>query len=137
MSSQLLPDNFACYITQMEITSENVQEVINSLARSVQQGEEDDQITINIDVIARVLVSARDIVETTNIPLQQLVNVCYYFNLHSHWQNANLYVILTTGSHSVSTLQKQVGCFNHRVVALVADKLERQWLLEVCFDVED
>ena len=29
------------------------------------------------------------------------------------------------------TLQKQVGCFNHRVVALVADKLERQWLLEV------
>ena len=35
------------------------------------------------------------------------------------------------------TLQKQVGCFDHRVVALVADKLERQWLLEVCFDVED
>ena len=26
------------------------------------------------------------------------------------------------------TLQKQIGCFNHRVVALVADKLERQWL---------
>ena len=37
----------------------------------------------------------------------------------------------------VYTLQKQVGCFNHRVVALVADKLEGQWLLEVCFDVED
>ena len=35
------------------------------------------------------------------------------------------------------SLQKQVGCFNHRVVALVADKLERQWSLEVCFDVED
>jgi len=35
------------------------------------------------------------------------------------------------------TLQKQVGCFNHRVVALVTDKLERQWLLEVCFGVED
>jgi len=27
-----------------------------------------------------------------------------------------------------STLQKQVGCFNHRVVTMVADKLERQWL---------
>ena len=26
------------------------------------------------------------------------------------------------------TLQKQVGCFNHRVVTLVAVKLERQWL---------
>ena len=37
----------------------------------------------------------------------------------------------------VCELEKQVGCFNHRVVALVADKLERQWLLEVCFDVED
>ena len=37
----------------------------------------------------------------------------------------------------VYTLQKQVGCFNHRVVTLVADKLERQRLLEVCFDVED
>ena len=36
----------------------------------------------------------------------------------------------------VIALQKQVGCFNHRVVALVADKLERQWSLEVCFDVE-
>ena len=35
---------------------------------------------------------------------------------------------------SIGTLQKQV---DHRVVALVADKLERQWLLEVCFDVED
>ena len=32
----------------------------------------------------------------------------------------------------LTSLQKQVGCFNHRVVAL-----ERQWLLEVCFDVED
>ena len=38
---------------------------------------------------------------------------------------------------SCTTLQKQVGCFNHRVVALVADTLERQCLLEVCFDVED
>ena len=36
-----------------------------------------------------------------------------------------------------NTLQKQVGCFNHMVVALVADKLERRWLLEVYFDVED
>ena len=36
-----------------------------------------------------------------------------------------------------ATLQNQVGCVNHRVVALVADKLERQWPVEVCFDVED
>ena len=35
------------------------------------------------------------------------------------------------------SLQKQVGCFNHRVVTLVEDKLERQCLLEVCLDVED
>ena len=35
------------------------------------------------------------------------------------------------------TLQKQVGCFNHRVVTLVADKLERQWLREVYFGMED
>ena len=34
-------------------------------------------------------------------------------------------------------LQKQVGCFNHRMVTLVADKLERQWLLKVCFGIED
>ena len=26
------------------------------------------------------------------------------------------------------TLQKQVGCFNNRVVTLVAKKLERYWL---------
>ena len=35
---------------------------------------------------------------------------------------------------TIPTLQKQVvGCFNHRVVSLVADKLERQWLWEVHF----
>ena len=34
------------------------------------------------------------------------------------------------------SLQKQVGCFNHRVVTLVADKLERQWLPEVFFGME-
>ena len=28
----------------------------------------------------------------------------------------------------VGALQKQVGCFNYRVVTMVADKLERQWL---------
>ena len=27
-------------------------------------------------------------------------------------------------------LQKQVGCFNHRVVTMVADKLKRMWLDE-------
>ena len=32
-----------------------------------------------------------------------------------------------------STLKKQVGCFNHRVVTTVADKLKRAWLREVCF----
>ena len=28
----------------------------------------------------------------------------------------------------IATLKKQVGCFNHRVVTTVADKLKRQWL---------
>ena len=46
-----------------------------------------------------------------------LAEVCYQelsleFNFH-YWY---------------STLQKQVGSFNHRVVTLVADKLKRQWL---------
>ena len=34
------------------------------------------------------------------------------------------------------TVQKHIGCFNHVVVTLVADKLERQWLREVCFGME-
>ena len=29
---------------------------------------------------------------------------------------------------SIHALQKQVGCFNHQVVTMVADKLETQWL---------
>ena len=37
----------------------------------------------------------------------------------------------------VLSLQKQITFFNHRVVVLFADKLERQWVLKVCFDVED
>jgi len=39
-----------------------------------------------------------------------------------------------SGTHA--PLQKQIGCFNHRVVALVADKLERQWLPEIFFGME-
>ena len=35
------------------------------------------------------------------------------------------------------TLQKQVGYFNQRVITLVEDKLERQWLQEVNFGIED
>ena len=31
------------------------------------------------------------------------------------------------------SLQKQIGCFNHRVVTLVADKPKRQWLCTVYF----
>ena len=35
------------------------------------------------------------------------------------------------------TLQKHIiGCFNCRVVILVADKLKRQWLQEVCLCME-
>ena len=34
-------------------------------------------------------------------------------------------------------VQKQGGRFNHRVVTLVADKLERQWLWEFYFGVRD
>ena len=33
--------------------------------------------------------------------------------------------------HAHASLQKQVGCFNHRVVTMVANKLKRQWL-EMC-----
>ena len=47
----------------------------------------------------------------------------------NHWKS-NVQVCM-------HTLQKQVGCFNHRVVTLVADKLERQWLWDVCFVIRD
>ena len=42
-------------------------------------------------------------------------------------------MIHTSLDISTGTLQKQVGYFNHKVVTLVADKLERL----VVFDVED
>ena len=34
---------------------------------------------------------------------------------------------------TVVSLQKQIGCFNHRVVTLVADKPKRQWLCTIYF----
>ena len=34
------------------------------------------------------------------------------------------------------SLQKQVDCFNHRVVTLVADKLKKQWLLELYIGIK-
>ena len=36
--------------------------------------------------------------------------------------------MVTNNKKSGNTLQKQVGCFNHRVVTLVADKLETERL---------
>ena len=69
--------------------------------------------------------------------------------LHFEW-NIYMYIQKTTPELKIKkyknwawqgqklhTLQKQVGCFNHKVVILVADKLERQWLWKVCFGVED
>ena len=42
-----------------------------------------------------------------------------------HWRGANVYF-----SRGTISLQKQIGCFNHRGVTMVTDKLERPWLLE-------
>ena len=44
--------------------------------------------------------------------------------------------VVTCFSWNHYTLQKQVGYFNHRVITLVAVKLERRWLREVCFGIE-
>ena len=48
--------------------------------------------------------------------------------LHRHYRVSNKCPLCSS-----PTLKKQVGCFNHRVVTTVADKLKRQWLWEVCF----
>ena len=41
------------------------------------------------------------------------------------------------GCQELYHCKKKVGCFNLRMVTLVADKLERQWLREVYFGMED
>ena len=55
-----------------------------------------------------------------------LINACVAISECHHWElyPAYLYIL----SALIPALLKQVDCFNHRVVALVADKLERQWL---------
>ena len=40
---------------------------------------------------------------------------------------------VTASEDAMHAQQKQIGCFNHRVVTLVADKLKRQWLCIVYF----
>ena len=54
---------------------ENAQEVINNLTMNIEQGNEEDQLTVNFDVITNVIESTRDIVETTNISLPSLISV--------------------------------------------------------------
>ena len=49
---------------------------------------------------------------------------------HGRWVEL---LFMTYELKTIPTLQKQVGCFNYRVISLVADKLERQWLWEVHF----
>ena len=46
---------------------------------------------------------------------------------HLHSSQQEFWKLVKTISKSI-TLKKQVGCFNHRVVTTVADKLRRQWL---------
>ena len=38
----------------------------------------------------------------------------------------NVSLVLRCSAHACMTLQKQIGCFNHRVVTLVADKPKRR-----------
>ena len=54
---------------------ENAQGVVNNLTMNIEQGNEEDQITVNFGVITNVIESTRDIVETTNISLPSLINV--------------------------------------------------------------
>ena len=54
---------------------ENAQGVVNNLIMNIEQGNEEDQITVNFGVITNVIESTRDIVETTNISLPSLINV--------------------------------------------------------------
>ena len=42
-------------------------------------------------------------------------------------------IVLSLSAFTAHTLQKQIGCFNHRVVTLVAEELKRQWLCIVYF----
>ena len=64
-------------MTQIEVNSENAQEVVNDLTMSVELADEDDQTDINFAVITEVIVNTSAIVaHTAAIPLQQQVNVC-------------------------------------------------------------
>ena len=67
-------------MTQIEVNSENAQEVINRLTISVELAGEDDQTPTNFAVITEVIVNTSAILAQTGgtaaIPLQQQVNVC-------------------------------------------------------------
>ena len=41
------------------------------------------------------------------------------------------------GMLAIYTLQKIIGCINHRMVTMVAVKLRRQWLWEAYLVLED
>ena len=71
----------------MEVNNTNAQDVVNNLTMSVELADEDDQTSINFDVITEVIVNISAIVAlaqvggTAAIPLQQLVNVCIFVSL--------------------------------------------------------
>ena len=66
-----------------------------------------------------------------NIQDRNRVNVLCVTVLHSVYYFWGFQAL-----EKVHTLQKHIGFFNCRVVTLVADKLKRQWLREVCLGME-
>ena len=68
---------------------ENAQGVVNNLIMNIEQGNEEDQITVNVGVITNVIESTRDIVETTNISLPSLINVGIHGILCSRLKSHN------------------------------------------------
>jgi len=62
---------------------------------------------------------------------KKFFNIVYFSNRYV-CMHAQL-TCYATSKIAVCTLHKQVGDFNNRVVTLVVDKLERQWLRNVCF----
>ena len=71
---------------------------------------------------------AYSIVTQTSQPATKVCREMWVWSIASPTdQSYSSYHAYTSLSMHIS-LQKQVGCFNHRVVTMVADKLKRHWL---------
>ena len=84
------------------------------------------QWSLQCDILARHALPSKILPQTLPCPVRRVCSCSPDYSCQGAWQV--LWSVVKSLVTTIYSLQKQVSCFNHRVVTMVADKLKIEWL---------